>query len=87
MKRLLYILIFASSFLHAQDNNALVLQFIEENMGKKVGSGVCMELATEATCYIDSVNGVATSSDNMSMTAVVGDYFFTGDIAIRYYVF
>ena len=75
MKRLLCFLIFASSLLGAQENNHLVLQFIDENIGKKVGAGVCIELIFEANCYIDSVKNI--SSDQWEARE---DYFYEGDI-------
>lgn len=43
------------------NNNKLVIQFINDNYGEKVGSGICSDLMYKAWEYVDSINGFRDS--------------------------
>lgn len=56
---ILFLLIFGISY--SQDNNKLIIKFVNDNYGEKVGSGICADLIYKAWEYVDSVNGFRDS--------------------------
>lgn len=60
-KQLIFLFILISGLSNAQDNNKLVIQFIDDNYGEKVGSGICVDLLYKASEYVDSINGFKDS--------------------------
>ena len=60
MKKLLSIFLLISGSLQAQ-NNKLVLQFVDEHYGERVGSGVCIDLVYGAWGYVNQENGFRDS--------------------------
>ncbi len=48
MKKLLIILIFLSKALLSQTHNEMIWNFVDENIGFKVGDGVCLTLVEKA---------------------------------------
>lgn len=55
MKKLLFILLFASGSVCAQEKNDVVLDYVYENVGKKIGYGICHELIFGAQARLDSL--------------------------------
>ena len=79
MRTILFILI--CGVLHAQDSlprkNALIIDFINEHYGERVGVGVCGELAYEAAKYI---NPSATIDDTLNNYEIDYADIMPGDI-------
>lgn len=73
MKKLLIILFFACSAVFAQElppaNNQLVVDYLNNHRGQKVGTGICFDLLIGVGDYVDSVNGYRDSiMEDVSVT-------------------
>lgn len=82
MRTIIVFLTFVISNSVYSQNNRLVIDFVDNNYGEKVGSGVCADLMYMAREYVDSVNGVRDSimEDVSAKEVVPGDMIEFSDV-------